>query len=107
MRAEDVTDTLALALAESGCDSATVLHEPGSGRTTAPSYIAGELPEYIEANKMGHLRGARVTRRPRARSSAGTRQTGLSSDKAVPAGCIPLKSSCQRSNSRRPPSVSH
>jgi hypothetical protein len=28
MRAEDVTDTLDLALAASGCDSATVLHKP-------------------------------------------------------------------------------
>jgi transposase InsO family protein len=56
MRAEDVTDTLDLALA-SGCDSATVLHKPRL-LSDGPSYIAGELAEYIEANKMSHVRGA-------------------------------------------------
>jgi len=58
MRAEDVTDTLDLALAASGCDSATVLHKPRLLSDNGPSYIAGELAEYIEANKMSHVRGA-------------------------------------------------
>jgi len=58
MRAEDVTDTLNLALAASGCDSATVLHKPRLPSDNGPSYIAGELAEYIEANKMSHVRGA-------------------------------------------------
>ena len=58
MRAEDVTDTLDLALAASGCDSATVLHKPRLLSDNGPSYIAGELAEYIEANKMTHVRGA-------------------------------------------------
>lgn len=57
-RAEDVTDTLDLALAASGCDSATVLHKPRLLSDNGPSYIAGELAEYIEANKMSHVRGA-------------------------------------------------
>ncbi len=73
MRAEDVTDTLDMALAASGCDSATVLHKPRLLSDNGPSYIAGELAEYIEAQKMSHVRGARYTRRPRARSSAGIR----------------------------------
>ena len=66
MRAEDVTDTLDLALAASGCDSATVLHKPRllsdnpvlSFAEGGPCYIAGDLAEYIEANKMSHVRGA-------------------------------------------------
>ena len=58
MRAEDVTDTLDLALAASGCDSATVLHKPRLLSDNGPSYIAGELAEYIEANKMSHVRAA-------------------------------------------------
>ena len=60
MRAEDVTDTLDLALAASGCDSdsAKVLHKPRLLSDNGPSYIAGELAEYIEARKMSHVRGA-------------------------------------------------
>lgn len=37
MRAEDVTDTLDLAMAASGCDSAPVLHKPGCSATMAPA----------------------------------------------------------------------
>jgi putative transposase len=58
MRAEDVTDTLDMALAASGCDNATVQHKPRLLSDNGPSYIAGELAEYIEANKMSHVRGA-------------------------------------------------
>jgi putative transposase len=58
MRAEDVTDTLDLALKASGCDSATVLHKPRLLSDNGPSYIAGELAEYIEARRMSHVRGA-------------------------------------------------
>jgi putative transposase len=79
MRAEDVTNTLDLALAASGCDSATVLHKPRLLSDNGPSYIAGELAEYIEANKMSHVRGAPCIPRPRARSSAGTRPSRTAS----------------------------
>jgi transposase InsO family protein len=58
MRAEDVTDALDLALAASGCDRATVLHKRRLLSDNRPSYIAGELAEYIETNKMTHVRGA-------------------------------------------------
>ncbi|MBG37097.1 IS3 family transposase [Qipengyuania flava] len=58
MRAEDVTDTLDMALAASGCDHANVLHRPRLLSDNGPSYIAGELAEYIEANRMSHVRGA-------------------------------------------------
>jgi transposase InsO family protein len=58
MAARDFTDTLDMALAASGCDSATVLHKPRLLSDNGPSYIAGELAEYIEARKMSHVRGA-------------------------------------------------
>jgi putative transposase len=58
MRAEDVTDTLDMALQASGCDQATVLHKPRLLSDNGPSYIAGELADYIEAQQMSHVRGA-------------------------------------------------
>jgi transposase InsO family protein len=58
MRAEDVTDTLDLALAASGCDQAHVHHRPRLLSDNGPSYIAGELADYIEAQHMSHVRGA-------------------------------------------------
>ncbi len=58
MRAQDVTDTLDLALAASGCDRATVNHKPRLLSDNGPSYIASELAEYIEAQRMSHVRGA-------------------------------------------------
>ena len=58
MRAEDVTDTLDMALQASGCDSAQVIHKPRLLSDNGPSYIAGELADYIEAQRMSHVRGA-------------------------------------------------
>ena len=58
IRAEDVTDTLGMALQASGCDSAQVIHKPRLLSDNDPSYIAGELAKYIEAQKMSHVRGA-------------------------------------------------
>jgi transposase InsO family protein/transposase-like protein len=58
MRAEDVTDTLDIALAASGCDSAKVLHKPRLLSDNSSSYIAGDLAEYLEDKGMKHVRGA-------------------------------------------------
>ena len=58
MRAQDVTDTLELALTASRCDSAMVLHKPKLLSDNGPSYIAAELAEWIDANGMSHVRGA-------------------------------------------------
>jgi transposase InsO family protein len=58
MRAEDVTETLELALQASGCDQATVLHKPKLLSDNGPSYIAGELAEWINDHGMSHVRGA-------------------------------------------------
>jgi hypothetical protein len=55
LRGEDIIAELCrkdLALAASGCDSATVLHKPRLLSDNGPCYIAGDLAEYIEANKM-------------------------------------------------------
>lgn len=58
MRAEDVTDTLDLALAASGCDQVNVHHKPRLLSDNGPCYIASELAEYIDAQRMSHVRGA-------------------------------------------------
>ena len=58
MKAEDVTDTLDLALQASGCDQATVLHKPRLLSDNGSSYISGELAEWLEQQKMEHVRGA-------------------------------------------------
>ena len=58
MRAEDVTDTLELALAASGCDQVHVLHKPRLLSDNGPSYVAGELAEYLADKGMSHVRGA-------------------------------------------------
>ena len=58
MRAEDVTDTLDMALVASGCDQARVHHKPRLLSDNGPSYIAGDLADYIETQRMSHVRGA-------------------------------------------------
>ena len=58
MRVEDVTDTLDLALAASGCDQAHVHHKPRLLSDNGPSYIASELADYIEARARSLVRGA-------------------------------------------------
>lgn len=56
MRAEDVTDTLELALNASGCDFAHVLHKPRLLSDNGP--VAEELSEWFKDRKMRHVRGA-------------------------------------------------
>ncbi len=58
MRAEDVTDTLELALAASGCDQAHVRHKPRLLSDNGPSYVAGELADWLNDRNMRHVRGA-------------------------------------------------
>jgi transposase InsO family protein len=58
MRAEDVTDTLELALAASGCDQPTVLHRPRLLGDDGSSCIAGDLADFLEDKGMDHVRGA-------------------------------------------------
>ena len=59
MCASDVTDTLDMARGASGCDYANVLHRPHLLSDNGPSYIAGELAEYIEARRGPYSVGLR------------------------------------------------
>jgi len=58
MGADDVSATLDIALAASGCDSVTVLQKPRLLSDNGPCYIAGDLAKYLEKNGMDHVRGA-------------------------------------------------
>jgi transposase InsO family protein/transposase-like protein len=58
MRASDVTETIELALAASGCDQAIVQHKPRLLSDNGSCYISGNLAEWMEERKMEHVRGA-------------------------------------------------
>ena len=58
MKAEDVTETLDLALQASGCDQATVVHKPRLLSDNGSSYVASELADYLEDKGIDHVRGA-------------------------------------------------
>jgi len=58
MKAEDVTDTLEMALQASSCDQANVVHKPRLLSDNGSSYIAGDLAEWMESRNMKHVRGA-------------------------------------------------
>ena len=58
MRAKDVTDTIELALAASGCGRAVVRHKPRLLSDNGSCYISGDLADWLEENKMDHVRGA-------------------------------------------------
>ena len=58
MKAEDVTDTLQLALAASGCDQARVVHKPRLLSDNGSSYVSADLAKWLGDNGMDHVRGA-------------------------------------------------
>jgi transposase InsO family protein len=58
MAASDVTDTLELALAASGCVQARVRHRPRLLSDNGPCCIADELANWLAAKGMEHVRGA-------------------------------------------------
>jgi transposase InsO family protein len=58
MSASDVTDTLDLALAASGCTQARVRHQPRLLSDNGTCYIAGELAQWLDKQAMDHVRGA-------------------------------------------------
>ena len=58
MKTSDVTETLNMALAASGCDKANVVHKPRLLSDNGASYISHELADYIKDNDMSHVRGA-------------------------------------------------
>lgn len=58
MRAQDVTDTLELALRSSGLEQAKVAHRPRLLSDNGSSYISGELASWLGDRQMAHTRGA-------------------------------------------------
>ena len=58
MKAEDVTDTLQLALTASGCDSSRVVHKPRILSDNGSSYVSADLAEWLDDQGMSHVRGA-------------------------------------------------
>ena len=58
MKAQDVTDTLDLALSASGCDQAAVVHKPRLLSDNGSSYVAADLADYLSDKGMDHVRGA-------------------------------------------------
>jgi transposase InsO family protein len=58
MRAQDVTDTLELALQASGLEQAKVAHRPRLLSDNGSSYISGELANWLGEQKMAHTRSA-------------------------------------------------
>ena len=58
MRVEDVTDTLNLALAASGCDNARVVQRPRLLSDNGPCYVAGDLADWLADQSMQHTRGS-------------------------------------------------
>jgi putative transposase len=57
MKAQDVTDTLDLALAKSGLDQVNVGHRPRLLSDNGASYISGDLAEWLDDKKIEHIRG--------------------------------------------------
>ena len=58
MQAEDVTDTLDLALQASGGDQVQVVHKPRLLRQNGSSYVSADLAEWLQGKGMKHSRGA-------------------------------------------------
>src|SRR3954467_11274823 len=58
MRADDVTDTLQMALTASGCCSARVVHKPRLLSDNGSSYVSGDLAKWLGDASMNHVRGA-------------------------------------------------
>ena len=58
MKAEDVTDTLDLALQASGCDQVHVAHKPRLLSDNGSSYVSSDLADWLQEKGMKHSRGA-------------------------------------------------
>jgi putative transposase len=58
MKTQDVTDTLEMALTASGCDQVHIQHKPRLLSDNGSSYISEELAEWLDGQRMSHVRGA-------------------------------------------------
>ena len=75
MKAEDVTNTLNLALEASGRHDATVRHRPRLLSDNGSSYISGDLAIWLEDQGRTISVAHPTIRKPRAKSNAGTRRS--------------------------------
>jgi putative transposase len=57
MRASDVTETLNLALAASGCNGVTVVQRPRMLSDNGPCYVARELGKWLAERDINHVHG--------------------------------------------------
>ena len=60
MRAEDVTDTLDLALQASGCDQVHAVHKPRPLSDNGSSYVSGDLAEWPITRSTGSMNSCLV-----------------------------------------------
>jgi transposase InsO family protein len=58
MAASDVTETVELALAASGCGQAKIRHQPRLLSDNGPCYIADDLAKWLDEKRITHVRGA-------------------------------------------------
>jgi putative transposase len=58
MKAEDVTDTLTMALEASGCDNVSVAQRPRLLSDNGPCYVAAGLADWLADQNMEHTRGS-------------------------------------------------
>jgi len=58
MKADDVTDTLELALTAAGLERARAAHRPRLLSDNGSSYVAGDLADWLSERGMDHVRGA-------------------------------------------------
>lgn len=63
MRAQEVTDTLDLALQASGCDQVRAAPKPGLLSDNGSSYVLDDLAEWLQDKGRIHSRGACLTAR--------------------------------------------
>ena len=73
MRADDVTETLKLALQASGSDRVEVVHKPRLLSDNGSSYIAGDLADWLIDQGMAHVRGAPNHPQTQGKIEVGTR----------------------------------
>ena len=98
MKSRDVTATLDLALTASGLDQVTVVHRPRLLSDVLQPHTSRRIPaQWLDRQEMENVRGAPITRRPRARLSAGIRRSRTAS-------CLSTTTCPATSNARSRPS---
>ena len=75
MKAQDVTDTLDIALTASGCDQARIIHKPRLLSDNGSSYVSSDWLSGWMHRTWGTFAALPTIRRHRARSNAGIRRS--------------------------------